>query len=49
MKFLNVLNNYDPLLENHLNSATIFQGTLATLQNDLIKTLPPVVKREVGN
>jgi hypothetical protein len=30
MEFRNVLKNYDPLLENYLNSATVFQGTSAS-------------------
>jgi hypothetical protein len=47
MEFLSVLKNYDPLLENHLNSVTVFWGTSANIQNDLIEAGSTVIKEEI--
>jgi hypothetical protein len=41
-----VLKNYDPLLENHLNSATVFEGISATIQNDILKDGLTVSKKK---
>ena len=38
-------NIYDPILENCLISATVFQVTSATIQHDLIKAMSTVIKR----
>jgi len=45
--FLNVSKNYDPLLETHLNSATVFRGTSAVIQSDPIKAVSAVMKEEI--
>jgi hypothetical protein len=47
VEFLNVLKNYDPLLENHLNPATGFQGISQIIKCDLIKSISTVVKEEM--
>ena len=47
MAFLNVSKNYDPLLETHLNSATVFRGTSAVIQSDPIKAVSAVMKEEI--
>ena len=47
MEFISVLKNYDPLLENHLTSATGFQGISQISKCDLIKAISTVVKEEM--
>jgi hypothetical protein len=39
VEFLSVSKKYDPLLENPLNSASVFRGISAIIQNDPTKTV----------
>ena len=43
IEILQYLRNFDPLLNGHLASSSIFQGTSATIQNDIIKAIYDVV------
>lgn len=47
LELLSVLKNYDPLLEAHFNTSTVFRGTSATIQNDLIRAVSEVVKESL--
>ncbi|XP_076308512.1 zinc finger MYM-type protein 1-like [Tachypleus tridentatus] len=46
-EFLNTLRDYDTCLDSHLNTATVFQGTSPTVQNDLIQALSNVLKKHI--
>ena len=47
LEFLNVLKNYDPLLEDHLKSLTVFTGSSSTIQNNVIKAVFDIVKDSI--
>ncbi|XP_071535018.1 zinc finger MYM-type protein 1-like [Panulirus ornatus] len=53
IELLNLLREYDPLLDSHLNTSTVFQEVSQTVQNDLIKAISKVVrdyiKREINS
>lgn len=44
VEFLEVLREYDSLLDNHLKEATVFRGTSPLIQNDLICAVGGVVE-----
>ncbi|XP_076330811.1 zinc finger MYM-type protein 1-like [Tachypleus tridentatus] len=46
-EFLNTLRDYDTCLDSHLNTATVFQRTSPTVQNDLIQALSNVLKKHI--
>jgi hypothetical protein len=41
--------DYDPLLNDHLETATVFKGTSLTIQNYLIKATHKVTLDEISN
>jgi hypothetical protein len=47
LEFLDALQQYDPLLEHHLQSSTVFRGTSPAVQNDLIQAISEVLIDEI--
>jgi hypothetical protein len=41
IEFLQLLKDFDPLLNDHLETATVFKGTSRAIKNDLIKVGEP--------
>lgn len=40
---------FDPLLQEHLDTSTIFRGTSVSIQNDLINAVADIIKNEIFN
>ena len=53
MELLNTLREYDPLLDQHMDSSSLFKGTSPNVQNDIVKALSAVVinyiKKEISS
>ena len=49
IELLHLLKNYDSLLDEHLDSATVFKGTSSTIQNDLIMSVGNVINDAIFN
>jgi len=49
MEFLISSQEFDPLLQKHLDTSTIFRGTFVSIQNDLIDSVADVIKDEIFN
>lgn len=47
MEFLISSQEFDPLLQEHLDTSTIFRGTSVSIQNDLINSVADVIKHEI--
>lgn len=47
VEFLNVLREYDSVLDTHLNTATVFRGTSPSIQNDIIEAIGDVIKDQI--
>lgn len=47
IEFLNFLKIYDPLIEDHLTNSTMFNGTSADIQNDLIHCVAHVIRDKI--
>lgn len=47
LEFLEALRAYDPLLDNHLKTATVFRGTSPAIQNDIIHAIRDVIIDEI--
>lgn len=48
IEFLNVLKQYDPILSQHLETATVFKGTSMAIQNDLIKAVGELLNSHIS-
>ena len=46
---LNLLRNYDGMLDNHLKNSTVFSGLSSDIQNDLINSISQVLLTEIKN
>ena len=46
-ELISLLGNYDPLLSNHLDTATVFSGLSKTIQNDLIKCVADCMTEKI--
>lgn len=46
-EYLESVREFDPALDNHLQTSTVFRGTSATIQNDLIKAVNSVMMDEI--
>lgn len=49
MELLISSQEFDPLLQEHLDTSTIFRGTSVSIQNDLINSIADVIKHEILN
>lgn len=49
LKLLEALRTYDPLLDSHLKTATVFRGTSPAIQNDIIQALSDVILDYIKN
>ncbi|XP_060864313.1 zinc finger MYM-type protein 1-like [Metopolophium dirhodum] len=49
MELLISSQEFDPLLQEHLDTSTIFRGTSVSIQNDLINSIADVIKHEIFN
>ncbi|XP_022182214.1 zinc finger MYM-type protein 1-like [Myzus persicae] len=49
MELLISSQEFDPLLQEHLNTSTIFRGTSVSTQNDLLNSVADVIKHEIFN
>ena len=53
VELLNTLRDYDPLLDQHMDSSSLFKGTSPNVQNDIVKALSAVVinyiKKEISS
>lgn len=47
MELLISIQEFDPLLQEHLETSTIFRGTSVSIQNDLISSISDVIKNEI--
>ena len=48
-EFLEAVREIDPVLDNHLQTSTVFRGTSATIQNDIIQAVSSVMSTEIKN
>lgn len=39
LELLELIHQYDPILDNHLKESTVFRGTSSAIQNDIIASL----------
>jgi len=49
MELLIPSQEFDPLLQEHLDKSTIFRGTSVSIQNDLIHSVADVIKHNIFN
>jgi len=49
MELLIPSQEFDPLLQEHLDKSTIFRGTSVSIQNDLIHSVVDVIKHNIFN
>jgi hypothetical protein len=48
IELLQLLKDYDPLLNDHLETATVFKGTSSVIHYDLIDTIHEVMPDDIS-
>lgn len=48
-EFSKAVREIDPVLDNHLQTSTVFRGTSAIIQNDIIQAVSNVMTTEINN